>query len=179
MPGSQDSVTRGVQNLQISDTPTIHTARSAPAPPPMPNSRRPPQARPKQQPQECLRCAQCGSDSAAFRAVSDHGLMLHMVRKHREQQLLPESVAQLRHLEHIHILQRRDTPEALTGPPAPASPPMPNSRTHPQAVEATASMWSRSFRFQRSLGPRPQVTHGSETLRTTAHPREHCTGTQF
>ena len=51
VPSSQDSVTRGVQNLQISDTPAIQTARSAPAPPPMPNSRSPPEARSKQQPE--------------------------------------------------------------------------------------------------------------------------------
>ena len=49
MPGSQDSVTRGVQNLLKSETPATQTALPAPAPPPMPNSRRPPRARPKQQ----------------------------------------------------------------------------------------------------------------------------------
>ena len=43
--GSQGSVTRGVQNLQISDTSAIQTARSAPGPP-MPTYRRLPQARP-------------------------------------------------------------------------------------------------------------------------------------
>ena len=74
------------------------TARSAPAPPPMPNSRRPPQARPKQ-PREYLRCAQCGSDPAFFRAISDHGLMQHMGQKHGGQQVLPESVGQLRRLD--------------------------------------------------------------------------------
>ena len=50
VPCSQDSITRRVQSLQISDTPAAQTALPAPAPPPMPNTRRPPQARPKQQP---------------------------------------------------------------------------------------------------------------------------------
>ena len=68
VPGSQGSVTRGVRNLQISDTLAIQTARSGPAPPPMPNSRRLPQTRPKQQLRGCLRCAQC--DPVAFTAVS-------------------------------------------------------------------------------------------------------------
>ena len=71
VPGSQGSVTEGVQNLRISDSPTTQTA--PPAPPPMPNARRRPQARPKQQPREYLRCAQCGSNPAAFRAVIDTG----------------------------------------------------------------------------------------------------------
>ena len=46
------------------------------------------QARPKHQPREYLRCAQCGSDPSACRAVSDHSLMLHMVQKHGGQRLL-------------------------------------------------------------------------------------------
>ena len=41
-PGSQDSITRGVQNLQLSDTPATQTTRTDPA---MPNSRRPTQPR--------------------------------------------------------------------------------------------------------------------------------------
>ena len=59
LPCSQDSVTRGdIRHPQF---------RAAPAPPPRtgPNRRRPPQARPKQQPREYLRCAQCGSDLRA------------------------------------------------------------------------------------------------------------------
>ena len=43
VPSSQDPMTRGVRNLQLTDTPTTQTALSAPAPPPMPNSRRPTQ----------------------------------------------------------------------------------------------------------------------------------------
>ena len=96
--GSQDSITRGVQSLQISDTPAAQTALPAPAPPLMPNSRRL-QARRKQQPRECLPCAQCGSNPSTFKAGSDHGLTLHVVQKSGVQQLLPESVGQLRPLD--------------------------------------------------------------------------------
>ena len=60
----------------------------------------PPQARPRQQPREYFRCAQCGPDPSAFRGASDHGLMIHMVQKHGEQQLLQERVAQRRNLDH-------------------------------------------------------------------------------
>ena len=80
--GSQDSITRGVQSLQISDTPAAQTPLPAPAPPLMPNSRR-------------LEA----SNPSTFKAGSDHGLMLHVVQKHRGQQLLPERVGQLRHLD--------------------------------------------------------------------------------
>ena len=84
VPGSQDSLVRRVHNLQLGDTPEALTAPPAPAPVPMPNSRRLRQARPKQQPREYLRCAQCGPDPSAFRGALDHGLMLHMVQKHCE-----------------------------------------------------------------------------------------------
>ena len=90
VPGSQDSLARQVRNLQLSDT-------SAPSP--MPHSRRPPQARPRQQPQEYRRCAQCGPDPSACRGASDHGLMPHMVQKHGGQRLIQENVTQLRHLD--------------------------------------------------------------------------------
>ena len=46
--GSQDSITRGVQSLQTSDTPAAQTALPAPVPPLIPNTRRL-QARRKQQ----------------------------------------------------------------------------------------------------------------------------------
>ena len=64
-----------------------------------PSTRRPPQARPRHQPQEYLRCARCGPDPSAIRGASDCGLMMHMVQKHGGQQLIQESVAQLRHLD--------------------------------------------------------------------------------
>ena len=63
------------------------------APPPMPNSERPPQARAKQQPREYLRCAQRGSDPSTCTAVSDHGLVLHMVQKHGTAGLLLDKCA--------------------------------------------------------------------------------------
>ena len=44
-PGSQDSTTRRVRNLQLPDTLAMQTTRSDPAPPPTPNSRTPAQPR--------------------------------------------------------------------------------------------------------------------------------------
>ena len=70
--------------------------RRPPLPAPMPNSRRPPQGRPRQQPREYLRHAQNGPDPSTFRGASDRNLMLRMVQKHRDKQLTLESVAQLR-----------------------------------------------------------------------------------
>ena len=81
VPGSQESITRGVQNLQLTGTPATQTAPPAPAPPPMPNSRRPTQTRAREQ-QEYFRCAECGSDPEAFKGASDHNFMLRMVQKH-------------------------------------------------------------------------------------------------
>ena len=72
-------------------------ALPAPPTPAVGNPRR--QPRPKQQPREYLRCAQCGSDPAAHVAPSDHGLMLHMEPKHGGQRLLSGSMEQLRHLD--------------------------------------------------------------------------------
>ena len=68
VPGSQDSITRGIQNLQLGDTPEELIVPPAPALAPMPNPRRPPQARLKQQPREYQSCAQCGSDPSAFQS---------------------------------------------------------------------------------------------------------------
>ena len=48
---------------------------------------------------DALRCAQCGSDPEAFTGSTDHGLVLHMVQKHKGQQLIQESVAQFRQLD--------------------------------------------------------------------------------
>ena len=94
VPSSQESVTRAVQNLRISDSqrrPWPHQPRQCP------QCWR--QLRPKQQPRKYLGCAQCGSDPAAHVASSDHGLMLHMGQKHGGQRLLSESIGQLRHLD--------------------------------------------------------------------------------
>ena len=87
VPSSQDLVTRGVQNLHISDPPAAGAALPAPPPSTMRNSRRPP--RPKQQPREYLRCAQCGPDPAVHTASTDQGLMRQMGQKHGGQQPVP------------------------------------------------------------------------------------------
>ena len=70
-----DFVTRAVQNLRISDCPAAAAALPAPPPPTVRNFRRPP--RPKRQPREYLRCAQCGPDPAAHMASTDGGLTQH------------------------------------------------------------------------------------------------------
>ena len=82
VPRSQDSITR-------TDTPATQTTLAAPAPPPMPNSRRPPQPQARQQ-QEYLRCAQCAADPEASSGTLDRGLMLHMFLLHGGQQLIQE-----------------------------------------------------------------------------------------
>ena len=92
VPGSQDSLTRRVHNLQLSESPATQTAPPVPAPPPLPHARRPTQTRARQQRQEYLRCAQCGPDPAAFKGATDHGLMLQMVQKHGGQQLIQETL---------------------------------------------------------------------------------------
>ena len=97
-PGSQDSITWGVRNLQLTNSPAAtQPTRTAAASPPMHNSRRPTQPRTRQQ-REYLRCAQCGSDPEAYIGSTDSGLMTHMRHKHGGQHLLQESVAQLRQL---------------------------------------------------------------------------------
>ena len=63
-------ITRGVQNLQLTDTPAAQPTRTATAPPPMPSSRRPTQQRSRHQ-RDYLRCAQCGSDPEACVGGSD------------------------------------------------------------------------------------------------------------
>ena len=93
-PSIQHSVTRGVQNLRISDYLAAPAAMPAPPPSTKRNSRRPPQ--PKQQPREYLCCAQCGPDPTAHKASTDGRLMQHMEQKHGGQLLLPASVGQLR-----------------------------------------------------------------------------------
>ena len=81
----------GVQNLRVSDSPAAPAALPAPPPSTMENSRRPPRLdNPKRQ---------CGPDPAAHKVSPDQGLMQHMGQKHGGEQLLPESVGQLRHLD--------------------------------------------------------------------------------
>ena len=99
VPSSQDSVTRAVQNLRISDSPAAPAAL---------------QLRHRQQwripgdsrgrnncpgsPREYLRCAQCGPVVDAHSASTDGGLTQHMEQKHGGQVLLADSVGQLRWL---------------------------------------------------------------------------------
>ena len=82
----------------------------------MTHARRPTQTRARQQQQEHLRCAQCGSDPAALKGATDHGLMLHMVQKHGGQQLTQESVAQLRHLDRAACVARDTNQVAAVSP---------------------------------------------------------------
>ena len=86
-PGSQDSITRGLSNLQLTGTPATQTTLPVPAPPSMPVSRRVTQPRTRQQ-QEYLRCAPCGTDPEVYKGTSDHDLTLQMVHKHGGQQLM-------------------------------------------------------------------------------------------
>ena len=92
VPSSQDSVTRAVRNLRISDSPATLAALPAPPPSTIRNARRPP--RPKQKPRDYLRCAQCGPVADARWALTDGGLMQHVGQKHEGQTLLEDSVGQ-------------------------------------------------------------------------------------
>ena len=80
-------------------TPTTAAPAALPAPPPstMRNSRRPP--RPKQQPREYLRCAQCGPDPTAHKTSTDGGLKQHMEQKTRRTATAPSGVGQLCRLD--------------------------------------------------------------------------------
>ena len=97
VPGSQDSTTRGVRNLQLTDSPATQTTRRAPSPP-VPTSRRATQPRSRQQ-RHCLRSAQCGSDPDVFTGNKDHGLMMHMGQKHGGSAADSRKCAQLRQLD--------------------------------------------------------------------------------
>ena len=90
-------MTRGVQNLRIPDPPAAPAALPAQPSSTMRNTQRPP--RPKQEPKEYLRWAECGPDPPSHKASTDQVSMQHMGQKHGGQQLLPESVAQLRQLD--------------------------------------------------------------------------------
>ena len=96
VPSSQDSVTRCVQNLRVSDSPAAPAALPASPPSTIRNSRKPP--RPKLQPWKFLRCAQCGPDPAAHMTSTDGGLVQLVGQKHGGQLLLADSVGQLRWL---------------------------------------------------------------------------------
>ena len=76
-PGSQFSITRRVQNLQLTGTPPAQPTRTGRAPQPMPNSRRPTPPRSRHQ-RDNFRCARCGSDPEAYIGSTDSGLAQHM-----------------------------------------------------------------------------------------------------
>ena len=98
VPGSHDSITRGVRNLHLADVPAAHAVPVVRAPPTMPNTRRPTQQRSRRQ-TAFLQCAQCGEDPHAYTGHADCGLMEHMSQKHGGQTLTQENVAQLRELD--------------------------------------------------------------------------------
>ena len=67
VPGSQDSITRGVQNLQLADVPAAQPVRSQ-----SPAIKEPTEQRPRHQ-RAFLQCAQCGADPLAYTGNSDSG----------------------------------------------------------------------------------------------------------
>ena len=93
VPGSQESITRGVQNLQLADVLAAQPDHAERPSPMMPNSRRRAQQQPRHQ-RAFLQCAQCGADPRAYTSSSDSGLMGHMSQVHRGQPLVQVSTAQ-------------------------------------------------------------------------------------
>ena len=88
-PGSHDSVTQGIRNLQLADIPAAQPDHAD----------RPSET--QQQPRHLrafLRCAERGAGPHAIFGGSDNGLMVHMGQKRGGQSLIQESVAQLRQL---------------------------------------------------------------------------------
>ena len=98
VPGSQDSITRGVRNQHFAGVPAAQPDQVNRAPSTMPNPRRLSQERSRHQ-RAFLWCAQCGADPQAFVGSTDPGLMIHMGQKHGGQSLIRESVAELRQLD--------------------------------------------------------------------------------
>ena len=84
VPGNQDSVTRGIQNLQFADIlaaqPDLADRQTDRPLVTMPNSWRHTQ-RPVHQ-REFVPCAQCGANLLAFSSSSGDGLMEHTSQKH-------------------------------------------------------------------------------------------------
>ena len=100
IPSSQDSVTRAVQNLRISDSPAAPAALPAPATPASNWEFHKTAAEKKKprEPREYLGCAQCGPLADAHLASTDGGLMQHLAQNQGGQVLLVVSVGQLRWL---------------------------------------------------------------------------------
>ena len=105
-PGSPDSITRGVENLQLADVPAAQPVTAVRAPPTVPNSQRPTQQRPRHQ-RAFLQCAQCGADPLAYIGHADCGLTGHVSQKHGGQPLAQESVTQLRQLDRARVPSNR------------------------------------------------------------------------
>ena len=81
--------------MRLTHLPAAQPARTARAPPPMPNSWRPTQQRSRHQ-RVYLRCAQCGADLEAYTGSTDSSLMGHIGSTSTEASqplILPKSVA--------------------------------------------------------------------------------------
>ena len=105
VPGSQDSIHHARSSEFAADgysgdgdAHRRDITHTDPAPPSVPNSRRPTQPRSRQQ-RDNLRCPRCGSDPEVCTGNTDRGLMMHVGQKHGAQQLSQECVAQLRQLD--------------------------------------------------------------------------------
>ena len=156
VPGCQDSITRGVRNLQLTDVPTAQPVPAVTAPRTIPNSREPTQQRPRHQ-RALLHCAQCGADPHAYTGHTDGGLMEHMRHKHGSQTLTQESVAQLRQLDRAAFV----ICGSIWSRPG-------NRYTHCRAHTATGD--SRGKYFPRSAPPRlHQPPIGSQPIPQGEH----------
>ena len=89
VPGSQDSITRGLQNLQLTDAPAAQPARTVRARRRSPISRRPTQQRHDTHELTFDR-AHCFADPEAFVRSTDNGLMMHMGQNHGGQPSMQE-----------------------------------------------------------------------------------------
>ena len=82
---NQDSITRGVRNLQLMDDLTAQHSTASPTLAPSLTTPRATTRHPRagqQQRRVFLQCAQCGANPQACTWNSDHGLMTHMSQKH-------------------------------------------------------------------------------------------------
>ena len=100
VPGSQDSISRGAQNLQLADLPAAQPLLAARLPPTMPTSWRPAQQRPNHQ-RASLQSAQRGADPARTHWTYRWWSRGHMSQTHGGQTLTQESVAQLLQLDRV------------------------------------------------------------------------------
>ena len=82
VPGSQDSITRGVWNQQLADVPAAQLVPAGRVPATMPNTRRPTRLRRPHQ-RAFLQSAQCGADPLAHTGYADSGLIIGSRRGNR------------------------------------------------------------------------------------------------